>query len=331
MSGGTQHWGSAAPLVLWLIVVAADAIFAGLPGLRMALALPLGAVAGLGRWFDARLNRARRSEANRRIRGAIVAVFVALLAWFAGAALADLAQGLRHGWLIEAAVLLCLIGQRRVIDDARRVAAALDAGDLDAARAALRPLIRFDTATLDGHGVARAAVEACASRLAEGVVGVAFWYALLGLPGVCAVRAVNILAQTIGRPSPRQAAFGFAARRLDDALTLIPAVIAGALYVIAAAFAPSANPVGALTTWLADMAARAASAAGRAEGAFAGALGLSLGGPRPYDDQLVPGGWVGDGRARALPADIRRAVLLATVATLIFAALFAAVVASRLV
>ena len=324
-------WGGAAPLVLWLIVIGTDAIFGGLPGLRAVLDAPLAAVGGVGRWLDRRLNRPRRSEASRRIRGLIVTLVVAVPAWFAGMGLVDLARDLPYGWLIEAAVVLCLLGQRRPIDGVRRVAAALAAGDLDRARTALAPLVRFDTATLDSYGVARGAVEACAGRLAEGLVGGALWYAVLGLPGLCTFRAVNALARVIGRPSPRQAAFGFAARRLDDALTLIPALIAGALFVLAALFTASANPLRALRTWLADVRARAGAAAGRAEGAVAGALGLSLGGPRPYDDGPLPGSWIGEGRARTAVTDIRRAVLLASVMALLFATLIAAALAARLV
>jgi adenosylcobinamide-phosphate synthase len=323
-----QSWGEEAALLLWLIVVGADAIVGGLPGLKAVLDAPLAAVAGIGRWLDGRLNRARRSAASRRMRGAIVTLVIAVPAGFAGFGLAAIARDLPNGWLIEAAVVLCLLGQRRPIDGARHVAAAIAKGDLDRARRRLAPLVRYDTATLDAYGLARGAVEACATRLAGGLVGTALWYALLGLPGLCVVRAINALARAIGRPSPRQAAFGFVARRLDDVLTLIPALIAGLLFVLAALFTPSANPMAALRGWFVDLRTRPAAA--RAEGAVAGALGLSLGGPRPYDDGIQPGNWIGDGRARATAADIRRAALLATVMALLFATLIAAVLAGHL-
>lgn len=325
-----HDWGGAAPLVLWLIVTGTDAIVGGLPGLRSVLDAPLAIIGGIGRWLDGRLNRTRRSEASRRIRGLIVVLIVVVPAGLIGGGIADVAHDLPHGWLIEAAVVLCLIGQRRPIDAARRVAVAIGRGDLDRARQLLMPLVRYDTATLDAYSIARGAVEACAGRLAEGLVGAALWYIVLGLPGLCVFRAANALAQAIGRPSPRQAAFGLVARRLDDAFTLIPALVAGALFVLAALFTPSANPLRALRTWLADVRARAAAGAGRAEGAVAGALGVSLGGPRPYDDGVQPGTWIGDGRARAATADVRRAVLLATVMALLVATLIAAALAGHL-
>ena len=36
----------------------------------------------------------------------------------------------------------------------------------------------------------------------------------------------------------------------------------------------------------------------RGEGAMAGALGVFLGGPRPFGNETIAGAWVGDGRAR---------------------------------
>ena len=43
---------------------------------------------------------------------------------------------------------------------------------------------------------------------------------------------------------------------------------------------------------------------------MAGALGLALAGPRRYADGLVADPWLGDGRARAGVADIRRGLQL---------------------
>jgi adenosylcobinamide-phosphate synthase len=50
--------------------------------------------------------------------------------------------------------------------------------------------------------------------------------------------------------------------------------------------------------------------AGWPESAMAGALGLALAGPRRYAEGLVADPWLGDGRARAGVADIRRGLQL---------------------
>lgn len=318
-------------LALWLIVLAADALLGGIPGLRRALEAPLAAVAVLGGWFERRLNRPGRSDANRTVRGAVVATVVVALAWAAGAGVRALSVALPDGGIVEGIAVACMLTQRRLVDRVRAVAAALAAGDLGAARSALRGQLPYCTTALDAHAAARGGAEAAAARFSDGVVGAAFWYLLAGLPGLFAYRAVGALALRIGRPGESRVAFGLAAVRLDGALTMGPGLIAGLLIVLAAPFVPGARPGAALRLWLRDARARPVDGAGRAEGAMAGALGIALGGPRPSPDGPVSGGWIGEGRARADAADVRRAAGLLIVACLIAAAAIAApiVVAGR--
>ena len=140
-----------------------------------------------------------------------------------GAAVQALARAVPAGWLIEAAAVLSLIFQRRLVDAIRAVMGALGKGDLSAARNALAALAGHDTRGLDEVAVARGAVESAATRFSDGVVGAAFWYLLLGLPGLCIFRTANVIAARIGHPTPRHAAFGATAARIDDVLALLPA------------------------------------------------------------------------------------------------------------
>ena len=161
-------------LFLWLLVIAADALFAWLPGIRHFLAAPLAGAAALTDWLDQRLNREKRSAANRLIRGAVVVLVLLLVAWTAGAALHAIAVAVPSGWLIEAAAVLSLIFQRRLVEGIRAVMGALGAGNLYAARSVLGRLWGRDTATMDEVAVATAAVESAATRFNDGVVGAAF-------------------------------------------------------------------------------------------------------------------------------------------------------------
>ena len=54
---------------------------------------------------------------------------------------------------------------------------------------------------------------------------------------------------------------------------------------------------------------------------MAGALGLRLGGPRAYGGVPVEAAWLGDGRAEATTADLRRALALYRRACLLGAAI----------
>ena len=323
MLGSATHWDGAAPLVLVLLALAADGLLGGLPGIRQLLGAPLAFVRGLTRWFDARLNRARRGVGALRMRGLLVVVVLIALAWAAGAALSHGSKRLPHGWMIEAFALLALLRQHDAIARTRRVARAIAAGELDEARTDARPLARYDAAALDEYGIARATIEGSVVRFTEGYLGSVFWYLLLGLPALCAYRAITAAVDVIGRPSSRHAAFGFTAARLADVLTLPAAIVAGPVMALAALFVPRTRPLRALAGWARDLGERGVRAAFRSEGAMAGALGIALGGPRPFDGETLPGAWIGNGRARATVTDIRRAVLLITVACLVVALLLA--------
>ena len=289
-------------LILFVIVLVVVAILAWLPGAGRALAAPLEAVGDLVGWFDRRLNRPDRSAANRAARGLLVLVIVAGMAAVVGAAIA------RGGTLIEAIALATLI-------------------DAQGFRAARRAAQSVDAAREEHHALARGAIERLANSFAIGVVGAAFWYLLLGLPGLAAIRAVDVVAGRIGGFSPRYAAFGRIARGAELLLQLIPAPLAGMLISLAAVFAPRAHPLRAVKTMLRDA---SHAGGGWAWSAVAGALDLSLGGPRHYPDVTVSGPWIGDGRARATARDVAAAIYLIGVATLLTAGIMGALALGRL-
>ena len=64
------------------------------------------------------------------------------------------------------------------------------------------------------------------------MVAPAFWFALLGLPGLIAYKAVNTADSMIGHRSARHEAFGWAAARFDDLLNLVPARLSGLLIAL---------------------------------------------------------------------------------------------------
>ena len=191
------------------------------------------------------------------------------------------------------------------------------------ARAAVAHIVGRDPARLDAPGVARAAAESLAENFSDGVVAPLFWFALLGLPGLAAYKAVNTLDSMIGHRNARFEAFGKAAARLDDALNWVPARLAGLLLVLAAAVLPQASAARAFRTMRRDAPQHRSPNAGWQEAALAGALGFALAGPRDYPDGPVADAWMGDGRAELGPADLRAALRLYLVAGALIAGFLA--------
>ena len=232
-------------------------------------------------------------------------------------------------WLRLAATAACLwsvTGARSLTEEAERISVALRSGDLAAARAILPSLCGRDPARLDELELARAVVESVAENTCDAVVAPLVWGVLGGLPGLIGYRAVNTLDAMIGYRSPRYARFGWAAARLDDVANWAPARLAGGL---AAACAPVAGgrPGPAWRAMRRYGKCHPSPNAGRCEAAFAGALGLRLGGTNAYAGATEHRPRLGRGRPPG-PDDIRRAVRLCravTIATTVAAASAAAI------
>jgi adenosylcobinamide-phosphate synthase len=162
---------------------------------------------------------------------------------------------------------------------------------------------------MDAAELARAVVESVAENTCDAVVAPLLWGALCGLPGLLGYRAVNTLDAMVGRRTPRYLRFGWACARLDDLANLLPARLTG---VMAAMLAPAVggSPGHALRILYSHGAAHPSPNSGPCEAAFAGALGVRLGGVNFYQGHAAePYGPLGDGLP-PVARDISRTVRL---------------------
>jgi adenosylcobinamide-phosphate synthase len=189
-----------------------------------------------------------------------------------------------------------------------QMARLLDAGDISGARRLLPSLCGRDPAALDSAGLTRAALESVAENTSDAQVAPVLWAALGGVPAVLVYRGANTLDAMIGNKSPRYVRFGWAAARFDDVANFVAARVT-ALLVAACAPLVGGSPADALRAWRRDAARHPSPNAGVVEAAFAGALGVRLGGPTQYAHQLEIRPTLGDGRAPGV-ADLERAVRL---------------------
>jgi adenosylcobinamide-phosphate synthase len=230
--------------------------------------------------------------------------------------------------VVPVAVLAsALIAQRSLHRYVANVASALELQDLDAGRKAVSHIVGRDTARLDRAGIARAAIESLAENFSDGIVAPVFWLVVAGLPGAALYKAINTADSMIGHRTPRYADFGWTAARLDDLVNLPASRLAALLLVLASVLR---NDASAGAVWRAvrrDAARHRSPNAGYPEAAMAGALGLSLAGPRFYAGIRVEDAFMGDGRRETEAKDIRRALALYRCADAILLALLAGLTA----
>ncbi|MGO4286968.1 adenosylcobinamide-phosphate synthase CbiB [Bosea sp. TAB14] len=300
-----------ASLPLLVLALAIEAAFGYPSRFYAAIGHP---VTWIGRWIgmlDRVLNREAASFATRKAMGALaLALLLAVII-----ALSALAQRLCLSFgllgLIPLALLAStLIAQRSLHEHVASVAEGLEREGLDGGRRAVAMIVGRNPQTLDEAGVARAAIESLAENFSDGIVAPAFWLGAGGLPGIATYKAVNTADSMIGHRTPRHLAFGWAAARLDDLVNLPASRLTAVLLIASAALDRTADARNAWRAVRRDAGKHRSPNAGWPEAAMAGALGLRLAGPRVYGETRVEDHWMGDGRAEANAADIRRALTL---------------------
>ena len=247
----------------------------------------------------------RRLYADSRARGVVHVTLLVGAAVALGVA-AERRRGPGARVLHTAAATWAVLGGRSLEREALAVLAHLDADDLPAARQRLTHLVGRDTRALDASEVARAVIESLAENTSDAVVAPLVWGAVAGVPGLLGYRAANTLDAMVGHRNARYERFGWCAARLDDLVNLPGSRLAGLATLVAAPRGARA----AARAWRRDAGAHPSPNAGVVEAAFAGALGIHLGGTNRYGERVEHRPVMGDGPAPT-SGDIRRAVDLA--------------------
>jgi adenosylcobinamide-phosphate synthase len=211
------------------------------------------------------------------------------------------------GWVIEALLASTLLAQKEL---GRAVRSVADAASIEEARTAVSHIVGRDTAELDESGIAKAAIESLAESSSDAIVAPLFWMIIFGLPGIAVYKAINTADSMVGHRDERYLRFGWASARLDDLVNWIPARLTALLVAGAAFFLRGADAERAWTTAMRDANKHDSPNAGWPEAAFAGALGIALGGPRTYHGTTHDLPQFGDGSMTLVADDIRGALLL---------------------
>jgi adenosylcobinamide-phosphate synthase len=210
-----------------------------------------------------------------------------------------------------AAATFVALGGTSLARTGDQMAKLLSEGDIPGARRLLPSLCGRDPSVLDAGGLTRAALESVAENTSDAAAAPLLWTAAAGVPAVLIYRGANTLDAVIGNRSPRYARFGWAAARFDDGANYVVARVT-ALLVAACAPLVGGSPAEALRAWRRDAGRHPSPNAGVVEAAFAGALGVRLGGPTQYAHELEIRPTLGDGRAPEI-WDLTRAVRLSRI------------------
>lgn len=260
-----------------------------------------------------------------RLRGLAVLLALLLIVTIPAVFVASILSTLKFGWIVEALLATALIAQHSLYEHVSAVGKGLDIS-LNEGRKAVARIVGRDPAALDESGIVKGALESLAENASDGIVAPVLWYALLGLPGIVAYKAINTADSMIGHKSERYIYFGWAAARLDDLINLPASRLTGFLFAAAAAWNDQERGKLAVLAMWRDAPKHQSPNAGWPESALAASLGVKFGGPRSYEGARVDLPWMGEGRETLNRDDIRKGLrLYGTAMTfLLFLAVFLA-------
>ncbi|MBM3543051.1 MAG: cobalamin biosynthesis protein CobD [Alphaproteobacteria bacterium] len=278
--------------------------------LAKAIGHPVTWMGRLIDWLDTKLNRENAGAEARRRAGSIALLILLVVVGLISFMVERTLLLLPLGFFALALVASTLIAQRSLFSHVASVADALEEGGVEAGRMAVAKIVGRDTASLDQAGIARAAIESLAENFSDAVVAPSFFMVLASLPGAALYKAINTADSMIGHRTERHRDFGRTAAKLDDIANFPASRLSAMLFAAGAAITKGASGSAAWRSAWRDGPKHVSSNAGYPEAAMAGALGISLGGPRSYHGTETDGAWLGDGRRELTIADIRAALNL---------------------
>jgi len=287
-------------------------------------ALALDALLGDPRWFPhpVRLiggfcvwaeSKARNWLGSTRLAGLVTVIatlsITGFVSWILVAGMELIHPSLGMGANIVLAYFA--LSMRDLAGHAMEARNAQDWGQMEQARGAAGMMVGRDTGDLPEEEITRAVVESVAENSVDGVVAPLFYIAIGGGAGAMLFKAVSTMDSMFGYKNEKYMDFGWAAARLDDLANFIPARLAGVMIPISAGIL-GLDGEGSWRIMLRDSWAHASPNAGIAESAFAGALGVRLGGVNRYGGVERKAPFMGDGTRPLWRGTILEAVRLMT-------------------
>jgi len=177
--------------------------------------------------------------------------------------------------LVVAVLLKTTFSVRMLHRVAAGISSILTAGDVAEARRQMSALVSRDTSQLTIGQMAAGAIESVAENITDSIVGPLLAFALFGLLGAVAYRAMNTLDSMVGYRG-RYEYLGKPSARLDDLVNLIPARLAALLLWLSTVALPGMAQGRAWRIMFAHRGRTESPNAGWTMAAMAGGLGVTL-------------------------------------------------------
>ena len=218
-----------------------------------------------------------KSNTGRFIYGAIIAITIpsiwAILSYLVGhvaVLLNDIAN-----ILVTALILKTTFSIRMLHKTAFRIKTLLENNNLEQVRLEMSALVSRNTTNMNDKQAIAATIESVSENVTDSFVAPILAFALFGLPGAVAYRAINTLDSMIGYRGEYEY-LGKVSAKLDDLVNFLPARSAAFMLWISSIILPGLNYKSAWHIMIRDHAKTPSPNAGWTMSIVAGALGVTL-------------------------------------------------------
>jgi adenosylcobinamide-phosphate synthase len=239
--------------------------------------------------LDSEFNREEFSPNAKILNGVAVVVAMTFFVYLIGLFLEKLFSILPFSIIFEAIFVSVFIAARSLFDHVKAVNSSLMQDGLEGGRSKLSLIVGRNVSNLDLGDILRAAIESLAENFSDGVVAPVLWYLIFGIPGLLIYKLINTADSMIGHKDNKYINFGMFAARFDDFLNYIPARFS-AFLIIVASFILREDWRSSIRIAKEDHNKHSSPNSGWPESAMSGALGVSLGGLRVYEQEEVDEG-----------------------------------------
>ncbi len=272
---------------------------------------PFHPVRMMGKVIERMEGALRRRIRNERFAGALLALSLPAVVFGGAWAVIFLLQKVHPAlaWFMNLLGIYTSISVSDLRSEAMKIYHDLGRGEVEKARMDLSRIVGRDTEALDQKGILRASIETVAESTVDGILAPLLYAAAGGAPLALAYKAVNTLDSMIGHLNERYRDFGFIAAKQDELWNWIPARISYYGIALASFFIHRKAKQALAAGWRDGMAADQGNSA-IPEAAFAGSLGLELGGPSAYQGRLVAKPFLGFQTKNADREDLLKSIRL---------------------
>nr|WP_010242983.1 adenosylcobinamide-phosphate synthase CbiB [Acetivibrio cellulolyticus] len=198
--------------------------------------------------------------------------------------------------------------------EANKVYSSLAGGDLHESRRRLSMLVGRQTEHLNKKEIVRGVVETTAENTVDGIISPMFYAIIgsffgLGAPLVWIFKAISTMDSMVGYMNEKYINFGKISARTDDAANYLPARLSGVI-IPTAAFLLGLDYIKSFVIMIRDRHNHKSPNCAWPEAAFAGAMGIKIGGSNVYFGQLVEKPTIGDSVKEISEDDILKAIRL---------------------